>query len=95
MTASGGRVCEHGSVLADYAEQGERRTSWFIDDVIKYHRTTGAIVRGLFDAGLMLTDLQEPCPTAEAIRDRPDLAKHRQRPSLLLVRAQRPAAAAA
>ena len=51
VTASGGRVCEHGCVLNDYAEEGVRRTTWFIEGVVKYHRTTGTIIRASTPTG--------------------------------------------
>lgn len=81
VTASGGRVCEHGSVLTHYGEEGDRRTTWFIEGVIKYHRTTNTIISSLLDAGLVLTAVLEPSPTAVAIHDRPDLALRAQRPA--------------
>lgn len=93
ITAAPGRSCEHGWVVDAYAEEGERRTRWYIDDVVKYHRTTGTIVSTILGAGLTLTALVEPAPAPAAVNERPDLLVHRHRPPLLVVRAQRPAAA--
>lgn len=89
ITASSGRACEHGLVLADYADEGVRHTRWYGGDVIKYHRTTSSIVSNVLCAGLVLTALLEPSPAPAVLLDRPDLAVHRQRPPLLLLRAQR------
>lgn len=90
VTAAPGGACEHGWVVADYADEGERQTRWYVEDVVKYHRTTGTIVTAVLTAGLNLTALVEPAPAPAALSDRPDLLVHRQRPPLLLVRAQRP-----
>lgn len=90
MTAAGGRSCEHGWVVAGYADEGVRHTRWYVDDVVKYHRTTATIVTAVLAAGLVVTGLVEPAPPAAAVDGRPDLLVHRQRPPLLLVRAQRP-----
>jgi SAM-dependent methyltransferase len=77
--------------IDDYADQGPRQTSWFIDGVVKYHRTVSAIVGCILDAGLTLQRLEEPAPSAADLIDRPDLEIHRRRPALLLLRAGRPA----
>jgi 2-polyprenyl-3-methyl-5-hydroxy-6-metoxy-1,4-benzoquinol methylase len=77
-------------VLDRYADEGRRDTSWFVDGVVKYHRTVATVVAAVVDAGLVLERLVEPRPTAEALAARPDLEKHLRFPPLLLVRAARP-----
>ncbi len=87
VTAAAGGDNPSGWVVADYAVEGPRHTRWYTDDVIKYHRTTGSVVRSILQAGLTLTALEEPAPSAAAAQDRPDLQVHRQRPALLVLRA--------
>jgi SAM-dependent methyltransferase len=70
-----------------YAEEGRRDTRWFVDGVVKYHRTVASYVNGLIDAGLILVRLDEPVP--EALAARPDLNLHRRRPPFLLLAADR------
>jgi ubiquinone/menaquinone biosynthesis C-methylase UbiE len=89
VTARPGRAVDEGWVVADYADEGTRHTHWYVDDVVKYHRTTASIVTAVLDAGLTLTALSEPAPALAMVRERPDLLVHRHRPALLLVRAQR------
>jgi len=91
VTAAPGRACEHGWVVADYAEEGPRDTRWHVENVVKYHRTTGTVVSAVLASGMTLTALVEPAPTSAALASRPDLVVHRQRPALLLIRAQQPA----
>ena len=78
-------------MVADYAEEGPRDTRWHVENVVKYHRTTGTVVSAVLASGMTLTALVEPAPTSAALASRPDLVVHRQRPALLLIRAQQPA----
>jgi ubiquinone/menaquinone biosynthesis C-methylase UbiE len=76
-------------VVDGYFDEGPRVTQWLTDGVIKHHRTVSTIVNAVIAAGLTLERLDEPAPTLEAVRQRPDLDRHARRPSLLLVRAVR------
>lgn len=73
-----------------YREEGERRSRWFVDGVVKYHRTVETYVNGLIDAGFLIERLEEPEPTATALNARPELALHRRRPPFLILSAIRP-----
>lgn len=72
-----------------YAIEGERRTHWFVDGVIKYHRTIATTVNTLIGAGLRLRRLEEFAPTAGQIADNPALAEEAERPMFLLISAER------
>jgi 3,4-dihydroxy 2-butanone 4-phosphate synthase len=48
------------------------------------------LIGGVLDAGLILTGIDEPCPDAQALGRRPDLADHRRRPPLLIISARKP-----
>jgi SAM-dependent methyltransferase len=92
VTAPCDRGGGDGPGIDDYAEQGPRQTSWFIDGVVKYHRTVSAIVNAVLHAGLTLERLEEPAPSPADLMHRPDLRIHRRRPALLLLRAGKPPA---
>lgn len=70
-----------------YRDEGLRETSWFVDGVIKYHRTIETYVNGLLDTGFSLTRLLEP----EPLSDGEDglWAKHRRRPPFLILAAEK------
>ncbi len=68
-----------------YQDQGQRSTTWFVDGVLKYHRTISSYLNGLIKAGFKLDQVDEPAPLAEAILQRPDLELHRRRPPFLVV----------
>lgn len=73
-----------------YREEGRRDTRWFVEGVVKYHRTVETYVGALIGAGFRLAALEEPAPTAAALAARPDLALHARRPPFLLLSAFRP-----
>lgn len=76
--------------LDDYADEGQRQQRWFVDGVVKFHRTVASLVNGLTAAGLVIQQLAEPVPIPEAIRERPDLVDDRRRPAVLVAKARKP-----
>jgi SAM-dependent methyltransferase len=75
-------------VVDDYADEGRRERTWFVEGVIKYHRTIGSIVASLHRHGLRVERLDEPAPTPSQVAADPALAIHRRRPPVLLVSAR-------
>jgi SAM-dependent methyltransferase len=75
-----------------YRQEGRRDTRWFVDGVIKYHRTVETYVNTLLKAGFVLTHLGEPAPVSDALAVRPDLEADCRRPPILFLAATRPAA---
>ena len=74
----------------DYRAEGARKTRWFVDEVIKYHRTIETYVNGLLGAGFSLRALAEPEPVPGAgLGLVPDLDLARRRPPFLLLAAER------
>jgi SAM-dependent methyltransferase len=76
-----------------YGDEGPRATTWFVDGVVKCHRTVQTYVGALLDAGFALAHLGEPGPTPAALAARPGLAKECRRPPFLVLLAVRPEAA--
>jgi len=76
--------------IDDYRLEGARKTTWFVDGVVKYHRTIETYVNGLLNAGFRLKSLMEPEPIeSEASAGIPGLDLHRRRPPFLLLAADR------
>lgn len=71
-----------------YSDEGPRHTHWFIDGVVKYHRTVASYVSGLLAAGVTLTAMSEPSPSEEALASRTDLTYHQRRPPFLVLAGQ-------
>jgi len=78
--------------LDNYLLEGERVRNWFVDGVVKEHRTVATYVNTVIDAGLTIDRIIEWGPTADDVRSRPKLADDRHRPWFLLLRASKPAA---
>jgi ubiquinone/menaquinone biosynthesis C-methylase UbiE len=73
--------------IDNYRSEGPRHTKWFVENVVKYHRTVESYVQGLLDTGFSLEGLAEPEPTAESLSLNPGLLLHRRRPPFLLMAA--------
>ncbi|MFC1401847.1 MULTISPECIES: trans-aconitate 2-methyltransferase [Streptacidiphilus] len=73
----------------DYASEGPRTQHWILEGVGKHHRRTSTLIATLLGAGLDLTAIEEPTPTATALHTRPELAEHLRRPPILLLAARR------
>lgn len=76
--------------LDNYLVEGERVRSWFVDGVVKEHRTVATYVNTVIDAGLVVDRIIEWGSSADDIEARPELADDRHRPWFLLLRATKP-----
>ncbi|MBN3004344.1 class I SAM-dependent methyltransferase [Chromobacterium alkanivorans] len=76
--------------LDGYFRQDARETRWFVDGVIKHHRTVESYVAGLLGAGFQLLHLGEPAPDERALARQQGLRPHARRPALLLLTARKP-----
>lgn len=77
------------SLLSNYGIEGERESTWFVDNVKKYHRTFSTVINDLIDAGFAVERLTEPAPTKEIIEKYPDYYDLYHRPDFLLVKAKK------
>lgn len=75
-------------LIDNYKVEGIRHTQWFIDDVIKYHRSIETYVNTLIDNGFAIVRLLEPEATADAIRERPELREESRRPTFMVISAR-------
>jgi SAM-dependent methyltransferase len=73
--------------IDDYKKETIRISRWFVDGVIKYHRTIETYINELIDAGFSIKRLLEPGPTQNAIAERPALLEHLRRPPVLVLAA--------
>lgn len=94
MAASQPRWIEDGEgrktwPVNSYSIEGERRTNWFAEGVLKYHRTIGTTLNALIRVGFQIDRVEEFAPTQDQIDANPDLAEELERPMMLLVAAHR------
>ncbi|MDA1257218.1 MAG: class I SAM-dependent methyltransferase [Chloroflexi bacterium] len=83
---------EDGNNLAwkvdSYASEGQRVSRWFVDGVVRYHRTLATLINWLIEVGFRVTRLLEPHAVVEAERQHPVLLGERKRPAFLFVAAE-------
>jgi SAM-dependent methyltransferase len=72
-----------------YHDESERRYTWFVDNVQKYHRTISTYLNTLADNGLTVRRVLEPEAQLEFLTERPELSDESRRPPLLVVNAQK------
>ena len=75
--------------LANYGVEGERESVWFVDNVMKYHRTFSTITNTLTDAGFIIEKMIEPMPTEELLERYPDYGDLFHKPDFLLIRSRK------
>jgi ubiquinone/menaquinone biosynthesis C-methylase UbiE len=75
--------------LAHYSDEGERVSKWFVDGVIKYHRTTATMINTLIETGFRITHMLESHATEQAEQARRDLLEERMRPPFLFIAAEK------
>jgi ubiquinone/menaquinone biosynthesis C-methylase UbiE len=93
MSAQGWVKDEQGRkscwAVDNYAEEGKRLQKWFVEGVVKYHRTVSTYLNVLIQAGFHIERIEEPEAIREAIKNRPDLTDESRRPPFLLIKARR------
>lgn len=75
--------------FSNYNEQGERRIHWYVDGVVKYHRTLSGIINALAKAGFIIEEVCEPVPEEWAVRKLPTIVKEYIKPNFLIVKARK------
>jgi SAM-dependent methyltransferase len=84
-TADGGRVWPVDS----YQMEGARVTDWLAPGVVKIHRTLGTLLNALIAAEFTIRHVEDWGPTDAQVAAQPALAEERERPTFLLVAAER------
>lgn len=75
--------------LTTYALEGERKVTWIVDGVIKYHRTMSSILNSLSNAGFIIDKMLEPIPSKEIMDQYPSYKKCIHKPDFLLIKAKK------
>jgi ubiquinone/menaquinone biosynthesis C-methylase UbiE len=75
-------------MVDSYATEGERKSTWWVDGVVRYHRTIASLINWLIEAGFSITRMLEPHATADAERDQPIFLDERKRPPFLFIAAE-------
>ena len=76
-------------VVDNYVNSGKRNVTWFINGVIKYHRTFSDIINALISNDFMIEKTTEPTVPDEIIKRYPTLIRCKCVPYYLFVRAKK------
>lgn len=71
-----------------YLDEGKRVSRWFVDGVVRYHRTVATLINSLIDTGFRITRVLEPHASEEAERRNPDLLEERKAPAFIFIAAE-------
>lgn len=74
--------------FSNYNQPGKRKITWFVDGVIKYHRTLGNIITSLTNGGFVIDTVDEPLPAEWAIEKLPTI-KEWIKPNFLIIKARK------
>ena len=80
------KICHN---LTTYSLEGKREVTWFVNGVIKYHRTMSSIINSLLKAGFTIEKMLEPMPSDEIIEKYPSYKKYIHKPDFLLIKARK------
>ena len=75
--------------FSNYNQPGERKIHWYVDGVVKYHRTLSGVINALIKAGFIIEDVCEPVPEKWAIEKLPTIVKEYIKPNFLIIKARK------
>lgn len=75
--------------LSNYSFDGKRESTWFVDNVVKYHRTFSSIINSLVEAGFRIEKLIEPAASKKLMEKYPEYRRDIHKPDFLLVRVRK------
>ncbi|MDF2537331.1 MAG: Ubiquinone/menaquinone biosynthesis methyltransferase [Herbinix sp.] len=75
--------------LTTYALEGERKVTWIVDGVIKYHRTISSIINSLSSSGFIIEQMLEPIPSTDIMKQYPSYKKYIHKPDFLLIKVRK------
>jgi SAM-dependent methyltransferase len=72
----------------NYFVEGKRDTTFLGEKVTKYHRTNSSYLNILLTEGFRVVGIKEPTPTAQMLKDIPEMKDELRRPMMLLISAE-------
>lgn len=72
-----------------YQEEGKREEHWYVDGVIKYHRTVSTLLNTLINNGLVLEKIIEPQSIPAGLEIMPKLIHEARKPSFMIIKASK------
>lgn len=69
-----------------YQDEGLREQHWYVDGVIKYHRTLSTLINTLITFGLEIEKLIEPQAIPAGLVEMPKLINEKRKPNFLIIK---------
>lgn len=73
-------------LLSNYMNSGKRNVTWFIDDIIKYHRPFSELINSAIGNGFQVEGMLEPLPSESDIKKIPNMKKDIHKPNFLIMK---------
>lgn len=73
----------------NYFTEGKRQANFLGENVLKYHKTLTTYLNTLLQAGMEITNIVEPMPSAEMLASIPEMKDELRRPMMLLISARK------
>ena len=75
--------------ISNYCRETENESTWFVDNVKKYHRMFSTIINTLTEAGFIVEKVLEPYPDEKILEKYPDYSDNLHKPDFILVRSRK------
>ena len=75
--------------ISNYSSDGPRESSWFIEDISKYHRTFSSIINTLISSGFVIEEFVEPIADETIINDYPRFKDLIHKPDFLIIKVKK------
>jgi 2-polyprenyl-3-methyl-5-hydroxy-6-metoxy-1,4-benzoquinol methylase len=75
--------------ISNYCRETENESTWFVDNVKKYHRMFSTIINTLTGAGFIVEKVLEPYPDEKILEKYPDYSDNLHKPDFILVRSRK------
>ena len=72
--------------ISNYCIEKENESSWFVDNVKKYHRMFSTVINTLTENGFMIEKVVEPFPDEEILEKYPDYSDNLHKPDFLIIK---------
>lgn len=73
----------------NYQEEGKREQHWYIDGVIKYHRTISTLLNTLINHRFVIEKVIEPQSIPTGLEQMPKLINEKRRPSFIVIKSRK------
>ena len=75
--------------ISNYSIEGSRNSTWFIDNIIKYHRTFSSITNTIVESGFIIEKIVEPTADEKVLEEFPSFKDLEHKPDFLFFKVKK------